>query len=282
VNTGELSLVPNGANDKRFAMRKENLMKFNETMKSVLETEAEGEADLIAAMEKAGVSEDDQAAAVAQYRMANGFSDVVSKETFALIAKAAGLEVEKAEHPDDDDDEEGKPKKPKKPFPGAAAQFGKEAEVIRKEFEEKLAKSDERNEKLQKEVADIKRTTLRKELVVECEKDFAHVPGKSFEEMADMLLKAREVGEDFEKDLREQWKATAETVRKSALFETAGVTQRGGGAGSAEVQLDKLAKEHQKDSSEKITFAKAYDEVIQDHPELYKQYLNEHPAQTQR
>lgn len=289
VGTSELSLVPNGANDKRFALTKEKLMEFNELLKSVLETEAEGEPAFVASMQKAGISEETQQAAVAQFRLANGFADVVSKETYAVIAKAAGLEVEKALHDPEEDARRKKAKaeadakakaKADDDDPGSGNPFGKEAAALRKEYDEKLAKADEAREKLEKQMADMQRTALRKELVIECEKEFAHVPGKSFDEMADMLLEARGVSESFEKSLREQWAATAETVKKSAMFATAGVTSRGGGS-SAETALEQIAKELVK-ADPKLSYAKAYDRIIVEHPELYQQYLAENPAQTQR
>ena len=44
VQTAEVSLVRRGANNKRFALTKEDrTMKFAELLKSVLDTEAEGE-----------------------------------------------------------------------------------------------------------------------------------------------------------------------------------------------------------------------------------------------
>ena len=72
-------------------------------------------------------------------------------------------------------------------------------EAVRKAMDEKDAEIAE----LRKSVETEKATRERNELIVEVEKSYGHVPGKSAEEMADMLLKARAAGGDLEKELRE-------------------------------------------------------------------------------
>ena len=59
LGTKELSLVRRGANNKRFALTKsEDVMPLEELLKSVLETPAEGEDNLVASLKSAGADEE--------------------------------------------------------------------------------------------------------------------------------------------------------------------------------------------------------------------------------
>jgi hypothetical protein len=275
VKTAELSVVPDGANNKRFALSKEHEMLLSEVLKNLIGTKAEGEDDLKAKLEKAGLSGDALEAAIASYRVQHGYADKLSKESVVAIAKAAGFDLtEKA-----DDDDDTPPPKKKKPDDKPAF-LNKEAAEQIATMQKSIDEQKAANEQLSKELSGVKRGALRKELIVECEKEFAHVPGMSAEEQADTLLKAKDAGGDLEETIRKQWAATSEAISKSDLLRPAG-TGGGGGSGDAAGQLDTLAKELiTKDT--KLSYAKAYDLAMQQNPSLYKEYLNQNPAQTAR
>ena len=94
LKTGEVSLVRRGANNKRIALTKsESEMNLEELIKSVLETEAEGEKDLVKSLEARGLKGDALEIAKSNYRMQQGFKDLVTSEELAEVAKAAGVVV---------------------------------------------------------------------------------------------------------------------------------------------------------------------------------------------
>ena len=100
--------------------------------------------------------------------------------------------------------------------------------------------------------------------------------------MADMLLKARDAGDGLEEAMRKQWGATTEAIKKSPLL-TGAATATQGGTGDAAGQLDTITKELiGKDATGKLSYAKAYDLAMQQNPDLYREYLNQNPAQTAR
>ena len=280
TKTAELSLVPRGANGRRVAMTKEHDMSFDEVLKQVLATEAEGEADHMTALAKSGVEGDALEAARAQFRMMSGFSDQLSVDDLAAIGKAAGYDIAKAVKPEEGVRDDKTRARSGKPDPKASQtdRLGKEAQQAVDEVRKEL--DDERSARvaLEKQIGDMQRDSIRKEFVTRCEKEFSHVPGKTAEQLADILLQS---SEPVRKELEEMWASMSETVKKSDLIRGAG-TPGGGHSGAAgHDQLTTIAKELMAKDKE-LTYAKAYDQAYRENPQHYQDYLAENPAQSSR
>lgn len=295
IQTQEVSLVKRGANNKRFALTKskESEMSFHELLKSVLETEAEGEGQLVESLKAAKASEEAIQCAIANYRLQNGFRDKLSKEEFAEVAKAAGyamLEKKKEEKEEEEDEEEGK-----KPFPGAAPPFKKkktekshvpadmppEMERIFKEQQEELESLrkayDETRERLEKE----EKERVRKEYVAKCANAYSFVPGMTADAMGEMLQKAYDVSEEFGQQLEKQWQQTNEAISKSDLLTTQGLAlSNDGRCDGAWAKMQNLAKQEIQKAEGGLSEAQALNQVMKEHPELYAEYLDENPRQT--
>ncbi len=260
VRTVEVSIVPRGANNKRFALTKESTMPFADVIKNVLDTAAEGEDKIIAAMK--GQDKDTILAAVAHFRLQQGFADTLDKEAFANILLATGYADPTKKEPTKK--EPTKKDEPETKLPAAV--------------QKQLDDTRDENVRLAKEVVDIKRESIRKDLVVECEKEFAHVPGLTSKDQAEVLLKARDVGPEFEKQIRDQWSATSEAIKKSVLLRSAGSPERNVVAGSASEEVQNLAKELTDKGD--LSHGDAVKLVLKKNGALYERYLAENPAQT--
>ena len=287
LDTREVSLVRRGANNKRFAFTKEHDMKFEQLLKTVLDTEAEGEETLIATLKSAGASDDSIEVAVANFRLQAGFKDKLSKEEFAVVAKAAGFEVAKAKKKEDEEDEDededggfpfGGKKKKKTDKSHLPADMPVE---MRKAFNDQAAEMEvikKENADNKAELVALQKSSELKEYVTKCATLYAHVPGMSTDEMGDMLQKAYEVSEDFGKRLEKQWKETSGALQKSALFQNQGNAHSSHDGSSAMGKMETIAKEYiAKDPT--MSHDVAIGKVMQDHPELYNEYLSENPAQ---
>ena len=291
LSTGEISLVLRGANNKRNALVKsqEDAMKFAEMLKSVLATEAEGEAKFVETLK--GADENTISAAVAHYRMQHGFKDLVSKDMFAEVAKANGYELAKAakakaDHEDDDEENENpfapKDKKKKKDKTTKTAPVVEDLpENVQALFKaqssqiEALEKSSEKDrEDLRKE----RTKRIRKEYVHKCEKEYSHVPGMSADEMADMLLKSYAVSKEFGEGVEKQWKQTNEAVAKSNLLVAQGVIATNDGSSGAWAKMNAIAKS-MVDAKPGLSKSAAITAAIEANPQLYVDYLEENPAQ---
>ena len=272
VQTAEVSLVKRGANNKVFAITKseDTQMDFNELLKTILSTEAEGEQALLKSLE--GADKDTIAIATANYRLQHGFKDKLSKEQFEQVSKAAGYEILKTEGTDDNDPKNQPPFKPKKTKTEKShtpADMPKEMEAIFKAQQLELTEV-----KKQLEVETDNR--IRKEYIEKCSK-YTHVPGMNTEEMGIALQKAYEVSEDFGKQLEKQWAATSEAIQKSKLIASQGVVATPNSNPSVSTKAQELM---QKDSG--LTQSEAILKVYEQNPELYTEYLNDHPGQTGR
>ena len=286
VQTAEVSLVRRGANNKRFALTKEDRsMKFAALLTTVLATEAEGESKLVETLKAAGKDEEAIEVAVANFRIQTGFKDKLSKEELATVTKAAGLEVVVAKADDDEED----PEKPGFFKNGKKMPFKKTTPVdmpveMQKTFDDQAAEMaviKKENADNKAELVALQKESKRKEYVAKCATEFSHVPGMSSDEMGDMLQEAYEVSDNFGKRLEKQWGETSNAIKKSALLSSQGVAHSTHDGSSAWGKMETLAKEYvAKDAT--LTVDSAMGKVMSEHPELYQEYLAENPAQGSR
>lgn len=285
VQTAEVSLVRRGANNKRFALTKskDQNMPFQKLLAQVLATPAEGEAELITTLKTAGASEEAIEVGVANFRVQAGFADVISKEEFATVAKAAGFDVTKAKKKEEEEEDEDKfPFKSKKKKAEKSHTPADMPVELQKAFDDQAAE----NEVVRKEAAEAKAevVALRKEgelrdFITKCKENYSHVPGQSVEEMGAMLQSAYEVSKDFGAKLEKQWGETSQAIEKSALLATQGSAHSTHGGSSAWGQMETIAKEL-KTADAKLSQGDAMAKAIELNPGLYEQYLAENPAQT--
>jgi hypothetical protein len=293
VQTQEVSLVRRGANNKRFALTKskESKMHFSELLKTVLETEAEGEDKLVATLKANGADEDAIQVAVANYRLQNGFRDQLSPDEFNAVAKAAGYQ-EKAKEPPKDKDEDKADAAGKPPFPGAKPPFKAKSEKsadMNLEMDRVLKAQQNEIEALRKESQGLQEILkaeraerIRKEYVAKCAKEFPLVPGMTSDEMGEMLQKAYEVSDEFGQNLEKQWTQTQASLSKSQLLVNQGFVSANDGSPvqGAWGKIQELAKQRVQKADGGLSEAKALDMVLKENPDLYQEYLNENPAQT--
>lgn len=290
VQTAELSVVRRGANGKRFALTKSEDpgMNFSELLKNVLDTPAEGEAQLIETLKSAGADEDAINVAVANFRVQSGFKDKLSEEQFSAVAKAAGFDVEKVRDKKREDEDEEDPRRPGffrsgKRMPTAKSHTPADMPAeTRKTFDEQNASIELLRKEAaadKAEVVSLKKEAERKEYITKCTKEYSHVPGQSAEDMGKMLQEAYDVSKGFGEQLEKQWKETSTALKASALLKAQGMTHSPSDSSSAMGQLETIAKEFiAKDPkmSKDIAISKA----LEARPDLYPEYLAENPAQT--
>ncbi len=249
VHAHEVSLVRRGANGKRFALTKGLTM--NELIEAVLKTEAEGEADMVAALGE-GVSEEQVELAKANFRLQVGFQDKLPKEAFAEIAKSS-YGIESASE-----------------APNAEPAPEPEPEPIPAEVQKTIDAKDAELVDLRKRTEELEKTALRKSLTETVEKEFKHVAGSSTDEMVDLLMDLTSAGGDLADRVKKTWKA----VDHSALLETKGTVKKNDGTGSAFEQIQKAAAELQKSDSG-LSEAQAIAQVAKQQPELHRAYKEE-------
>jgi len=149
----------------------------------------------------------------------------------------------------------------------------------RQELQEQLEKRTKEVEDARAEVAKIK-TQRRRENFLKRAHELTGLPGAAADDFGEILDNVEAglqavIPEKAEKQfgklnqLLSSWNAI---VGKSAILETVGRSVTGQFRGAA-AQLDHLAKE--KSAAEKITYQKAYAQVMAENPELYRKYQTE-------
>lgn len=149
--------------------------------------------------------------------------------------------------------------------------------AVAAEFQGEIAKRQEALEASKAELVKFKATQRRERFVKFAAKELPDLPGATADDFAETLDKVESVVEKdaFDKFCQRlrSWNAL---VRKSAdLFKEVGVDGNAPAFGSAEAVLNAAAKTKVAESDGKLTFAKAYDQVMQEQPALYKRYLAE-------
>lgn len=288
-----------------------------EILKAILEVEAENEGKISEVFK--GLSDKGAEAVTGALRLISAYKDELPKDVMVGLTDLAGYEVVKAKNPFLTDDEKkkeaeakakaeaaakAKKEKDKKkddsgfPFPMAKALGGmsdelreqmepvfKAMEAARTEeiakAEEDVRKANDRTEEIAKTLATERDLRQTKEWIAKAETDLSHYPGKSSEELGNMLKNLHDHDPKVAEEQFESMKIASEAIKKSELFTSAGVA--GGGsaiAGSAEEKIERMAQQYVAKGSDGMTIEQARVAVQDQHPELYDDYLNEHPEQT--
>jgi len=305
VETLEVSLVPQGANNKkRFPVLKSSETNMSDILHAVIDAPSSEDTKFDQVVKSSALGENAEAAEALKgaMKILNAYSDSISPEdALGVLAKGFGVEkgedeevekpghyeekaedeeddAEKAEHEEEEEaekaahgDEEEKTEK--------AAHGDEEVEkslnssqikALFKSQREAIAKA----EKLEKALMVERDERLRKEFISKARTDFPYVPGKSSEEVGMMLKTLHGLDPAIAGDIEGIFKSVSATIEKAGLLDElgSGMTNRGDGA-SAYAKLDGMARDAVQKSG--ASYAKAFETAMQNHPELYSQYLAE-------
>lgn len=135
------------------------------------------------------------------------------------------------------------------------------------EVEKSLDAAQKRAENLEAQVAALQEASEISKLLSGDLKDVAK--GGNGDEIAKSVLKVRKADPAAAEVLVKQLKAQASQLATAGLFKTIG--KDGGEEQSAEQKLEKMARKRAEDKG--ITYAVAYDAVVQENPDLYTETL---------
>jgi len=275
----EVSLVPRGANKKKFLIFKEDDSPMEEILKAVLETELDDENKVEEVLKAAKLSGKAQNAVKGALRLLNAYKDELPKDIMKTLAELAGYgypaPTEKAKDKDKDKEKEkyGYPAPTKKEdgsydFSGIPEEVRPAVEALWKEQQEAVKKA----EKLEKVLKEERDKQLRKEFIQKAADEFANLPTKP--EEFGLVLKglAEKAPEEYAK-LEGVLKAANEAIEKGALFAEIG---RGGmpAGDSAVAKVEAMAAGLvQKDAN--LSRMDALAKVLAENPQLYEQYRKE-------
>jgi hypothetical protein len=304
MKAAEVSLVKRGANQKkRFPLFKsEDQGMDQEILDAVLKTEVDEEAQLSDLFEKAELSDKGKSAAMAAVRLLSSFKDELPPGMVDKLSAIAGIKKEPA-MPEDED------KKPT--FPDF-----KNKEAVKKwadEMPEDLKKSilepadpdtvegEEMSEDIKKqlEARDLQLTELKKQneefqkslkterdaretelWIQKAKAELSHYPGKSAEDLGKMLKSLHDVNPEIAIEQFTQMKTASEALKESSLLKSAGVAGGDTSGGSAWKKIEKIASNLMEKADTTFTKSQAINKALEMNPELYADYLAEHPKQT--
>lgn len=264
LQTLEVSLVPKGANKRRFALRKGDTM--DEILKAVLELDLDNEEQIDKILKADGMSDKARAACKAMLKIATGFKDEMPADLMTKLAKLGGYAAEKVAKADGEID-----------FDSIPAAVRPQVEALwksQREASERVAKAEatlkaERDE----------RTT--REYIAKAASDYATLPGMKADEIGPVLKALHEASPESAAKLEGVLKGAAEAIKAGELLKQVG-RPTSGVSGSAWAEIEKLADLHVAKGDAGTSRASAVDAVLKtaDGRALYQKYLAEHPAQT--
>lgn len=242
LETLEVSLVGQGANLKRFAVRKGH--EVSEVVKAALETEAEGE-ELLCKDLEGDVAE----AARLAYRAIK--AGELPEETRKALAKELGVEAapEVVEE--------------------AAEEPAEEVEkALDPEVAAKLEAIEKRNEELTKALAQAEEARTAVEVTKSVETDMSFAPGSTDEKVA-LLLKARKAG--LGDEVESLLKRASAQLGESELFKA-----RGAVAGESDIRKEIASRVAKLRTQEpKLTEAQAFVRVMDADSDLKARFREE-------
>jgi hypothetical protein len=310
LNSLEVSLVERGANKKkRFPIfKQEDQMdhEFEEILKAVLETEVDEETDLEEWFAKAKVSPKGMAAVKSALRMLSAYKDELPKDALDKLAAAAGYPSPKAAQQEEEEEDkykypEAKSKdkikkwldsmpeelrktieytEPKEEEP-VHDKLPEEVQAVLKAREDELKAIKAENEKITKALEVERDKRELEEWTAKAEKELSHYPGKSTEELGKMLKDLHDANPEVAKVQFDSMKAASEAIKKSALLAERGSVGGVSQSGSAWEKICKMADGLvEKSTDVNFTREAAIAKVLDMRPDLYSEYLDEHPRQT--
>ena len=299
----EISLVPSGANGKRYALLKsadaeEGGIMEEELVKKVLETPFDDESAITEGLLKAvpDMPTDAQEAAVGIVKLAKTFKDKLPDDIFNVTSELAGYAVKaksddedeeedgktdgKGDGDEEDDDEMKKTKKVKKegekmesPVTIEKIEKAEDIEKLAPELRAPLLALWKQNEESRDEIRKMKEEALDKEFIRKSSEELSWLPkDENFAMTLKSLYKADpELYGKIEKSLV----AANNALGESDLFVEKGTTRFGENSPLGKVEA--LAQELVVKSTDSMTIEQARAKAVELHPEWYDEYRNETP-----
>jgi hypothetical protein len=280
IDPEEVSIVKQPAIRRGFFLLKEEdgkrrLEMDAETIKAILETKLpeQIEKGLTEAMEKAKLSESAKAAINAALKTLQVHKDEIPADLMKKLAAMAGVGFPGAKPGgaagDDDKDKDKK-------FP-----FEKSIEGLSDEDRERIAKQFEaekaEREKIQKQLDEEKNKRIAKEYVEKAAPyKVPHFPADKLGPMLRTIDEVYGADSDQAKDLAALCKTVTESEALQQIMVEKGTTGSGEPRDAAG-KLDALARkrvEVAKEAGRDLTYEQAYDEAMQESPELYDEIEN--------
>ncbi len=284
LQAAEVSLVKRGANQKkRFPMFKEEQMADDqqEILKAVLETESEGEKELVEYLQVEKASDKGVSAAKSALRILQAFKDEMPGQILAQLAKIAGLEKAQDEKPEDEEDEEMTEKKVKK-TEEVQPEVSEEAQKIFKAQAEQIEALQKQNEEVTKALTEEKDKRELEAWIAKAENELSHYPGKSFEDMGKLLKSLSDANPEMAKEQFDNMKTASDALKESEIFKEIGGRSASKDSKSAWAEIERLADGLVEKSSD-INYTKedAVSKVLETErgSKLYQKYLDENPQQ---
>jgi hypothetical protein len=237
------------------------------------------EAKLVELIEvaKQKISEKGMTALKSALRILSSYKDELPAGAFEKLAEAAGYSNSK---------EEEKPEPAKKPEAPEEDEEKKNLRIKKEEEEvkmetEAIAKAQGEIDTLKKELQVERDNRLTEEWIRKAEAELSHYPGKSAKDLGTMLKKMADVDAAAAQDQFETMKAASVALKESNILKSAGTSGTGSSSESdAETKIEAVAAGIvEKSTDAKTTKEKAYAVALRQNPELYTQYLDEHPEQ---
>lgn len=276
IKATRVSLVRNPANKKKFLITKtEESNTMDEIIQIITDTKGDNEEAFVEALKAAkGKSLDDKAvdAALAIYRTLNGFRDSLDEADLRFIAKSLGYVVS-GETDGADEDEAVEDEEVEKTEDLESVENGEgpadETDEVEKTEEEDAGKTDvQKFDALQAEI-DALKSDKRKDEIESMVKGILH-PGKTNEEIVDMLVNIDKAGGDI--DVVVETLTASSTIVKASIFDEFGSEGNGEAANAYEAM--KSAAQAIADE-EGINVTQAMAKLHKVRPELVNAYEDE-------
>lgn len=294
----EVSTVRRGAQKQRFLLTKtgqEDNMKIEALLKTILESKVDNEAELVAMMEKAELTEDEMTQVKIALRALDGIRDKVPDDVMSKLMELVGAEPQEL----DAGGEGGKPPEGggemgKGSDGGGAAIKSGDAVVVRKDdgtldfsgvpegsralvkqlWESKEA-SDARVEKLSKSHEELLDSIRAGQFEKKAAKEFAHIPGGT-KEIAGILKELDDKDSKLGERVQKLLGGAEAALKQEKLFGEVGA---GGAPQHSEAweEVQALAEEYRKTEKD-LTKSKAIALVMKRQPDLYRRYKAERSA----
>jgi len=293
IDVAEVSLVGKPANKRSFLVFKseeggnKQMADFtlSESLMAVLQKEAENEADVMAILEKADISQEAKDAMRNALRLMYEFRDEVPEEFLNRMAGYAGVSIReianagnRRNNPDHYDDKNKNKSKAKKGLDGYPEPVKKEdgsfdLSGITEEQQpiiEALWKQAEKSELLEKQLKEEQDQRLVKQFIEKAQ-SFDNLPIQASEIGPVFKAIAEKAPKEFEQ-IDSLLKAVDEALAQSKLYKEVGSNHQG--ASNAWDKVEQMAAGIvQKDES--ISKEQAITRVLEQNPQLYSEYLAE-------
>lgn len=276
LDVAEVSLVPKGANRKKFLLLKEeevsNMPDMQEILRAVLETELDNEVAVEEVLKTASLSEQAASAIKGALRLLEAYKDELPKDIMQTLAGLVGYGYPAPTQKTEKEDDKMNPiikADGSIDFEAVPEEVRPAIEMLWKENQEAVKKAAEL-EKILKEEHDRQAT---REYIAKAS-EFKGLPVKP-EEFGPVLKSLAEAAPEAYAKLDGVLKAADEAAIQARFLEELGAS--GPSPSSAMGKIDAMADAIiEKDSN--MTHEQAVDKVLAKHPELYTEYQAESKA----